>query len=107
MTRPVRAGEIEPTNGELGRRMDTLNSAVQDGFRRVAAEIEHVHLSHEKYVLTAVHNIVTDNLRQQIREIREELDAIQDGRRHAISTVLAGLALVVSIVVGVLSLIIK
>lgn len=93
--------DTEPTNGELGRRIDTLSTAVQDGFRRVAAEIEHVHLSHEKYVLIAVHNVITADQQRQINELRAEFDALQDNRRYAINTVLAAAALILS-AIGVL-----
>lgn len=96
--------ELEPTNGELGRRLDTLGVDVREGFRRVAAEFEHVHLSHDKYVLIAVHNVVIADQRRQINELREELDALQDGRRYAINTVLAALALIFSTVIGVYSI---
>lgn len=104
-------GDADPSNAELGRRLNTVADDVREGFKRVAVEFEHMNLRIDKYTLIAVHEVVTadlerriDHQRQdfnrQMNDVHDELDAQQVGRRFYINVVLAVLALVVSAVVG-------
>lgn len=109
-------GDADPSNAELGRRLDTVAGDVREGFKRVAAEFEHVHLRLDKYTLIQVHEVVTadlvrriadqrDDFNRQLKDIHDELDGQQVGRRFYINAVLACLALVVSAVVGAFAIV--
>jgi hypothetical protein len=111
-------GDSDPSNAELGRRLETVAGDVRELGKRIAVEFEHMNLRIDKYTLIQVHEVVTNDLvrriedqrrdfSRQLKDVHEELDGQQVGRRFWVNATLAVLALVVSAVVGVFAIVNK
>jgi hypothetical protein len=98
-------GDSDPSNAELGRRLDALGKVVSDGFRQVAVDFEAERQRHDKYVLVAVHNVEMAAVRKDVADVRDELDELQIARRFNITTVLSALALIIAAIGAVVALV--
>ena len=93
----------DPTNAEIGRGLEQLARDVRDGF-------EKINLRLDKYVLGEVHALYVNQTDRRFAEMSARLEAVETNRvtsaRWALTTVIAVLALIATVVVGVIAILI-
>jgi len=91
----------QPSNYEIGRRLDEVALNLRDGFDRMNLRLD-------RYVLAEVHNIQVGEVGRRIAELESELDTLKADRsvtvRWIVTTILASLALLASITFGVITI---
>ena len=91
----------EPSNAEIGRRLDVVATAVDSGFREINLRLD-------KYVLVQVYDRDVAHMTSRYVALQEELAEMKRDRtaatRFVVAQVMAFLALVTSLTVGVLAL---
>lgn len=92
----------DPTNAEIGRRLDELGVNVRDGF-------EKMNLRLDRYVLAEVHHLYVQNTERRLDELGERLDHAEANRvtsgRYILTTAVALLALLGSVILGIIALV--
>lgn len=83
----------EPTNGELGRRLDVVADSVRVGFTEL-------NLRFDRYVLGEVHDLTVGALARRIDEQDERLDRVE---AHRVTTGRWWATTVISVTIAVVS----
>lgn len=91
----------DPSNAEIGRRLDEVAVNLRDGFDRMNLRLD-------RYVLAEVHQIYTQNTERRLDELGDRLDHAEANRvtsgRYILTTAVAVLALIGSVILGIIAL---